>query len=164
MIRVGGMELMREMLEVRRKSACLSPESLDPLAALDGILRNEAAQLLKLDGQYCKPLINVVMQFPGNAGPFLLLRIDQTSAQFLDGLLVPLAFRDVMMGDHYPTPRYFQRSHGHQQPEQLVRFLPSDGHTPLRNSLVFHRTPPAFPPALMFLDRLFLFLLPQISK
>ena len=71
------------MLEIRRESKGLFPKRLYLATPAERILRKEILQLLELDGQDGKLLIDVVMQLACDTRPLLLLSIDQASTQVL---------------------------------------------------------------------------------
>src|SRR5262245_50513392 len=76
---------MRQVTNARRDALCCFQGSREPLRAVDRQL--VGTEPIELDGQHRELLIDVVVQFPGDAGALRLLFAEQPSTQMTDSVV-----------------------------------------------------------------------------
>src|SRR5271167_569563 len=94
-LELGRMQPMRQGLNVFRKFNGPTPQFFHAATELSQRSRQVLRELIKPYLQNCELLIDVVMQFPRNAGTFFLLRLNQTAADTSEGLFCRLAFGNI---------------------------------------------------------------------
>src|SRR6185503_19739388 len=81
-IEPGGVQLMRESLHVSRDEVGFLKKLSQALLRFSGQLRQMLLQLLNVNGQQAKLLIDIVMQLTRDSGALVCLCSDQPAAYF----------------------------------------------------------------------------------
>src|SRR5262249_49507775 len=82
---------MRQGLDIAPEFLNLLKAPLDAMLDLATGSGKSLFQILQISNHQCNSLIDVVVQFSGDPGAFLLMRLDQLAAHTRESFLVPLA-------------------------------------------------------------------------